>query len=81
MTFIETEKWNRVIGSAEFLSQKLAYIVKKIVSLQRFYYYKLRLMRKTIITLLAIGCWVLDVPAQNIDFDNNSKKTAQNFTS
>ena len=55
--------------------------MKKIVSLQRFYYYKLRLMRKTIITLLAIGCWALGVQAQNIDFDNNSKKTAQNFTS
>ena len=40
-------------------------------------------MRKTIITLIGVGCWLMgaSVQAQNIDFDNNSRKTAQNFTS
>ena len=41
-------------------------------------------MRKTITKIvLSVGCWMLfsNVLAQNIDFDNNSKKTAQNFTS
>lgn len=43
----------------------------------------LQFMRKTIITLIGVCCWAMNanVQAQNIDFDNNSKKTAQNFTS